>query len=165
MPDRIAGPPRLEDVLRVLEGRFSEAVAGHDFAKGELTVRVRTERLADVLRFLKAEQGFAALQDMIGLDRGPETAAGSKRFAVLYQVYRPADRVRLRISVDADEAEGLPSAVAVWKSADWAEREIFDMFGLRFAGHPGLRRIYLDEAFDGHPLRKDFPLQGRSGGL
>jgi len=165
MPDKPADAPRLEDVLRVLEGRFPEAVAGRDFAKGELTIRVRTESLTDVLRFLQAEQGFAALQDMIGLDRGPETAAGSKRFAVLYQVYRPADRLRLRVAVETEESEALPSAVSIWKSADWAEREIFDMFGLRFSGHPGLKRIYLDEAFEGHPLRKDFPLGGRGDGF
>ncbi|MBM3310955.1 MAG: NADH-quinone oxidoreductase subunit C [Candidatus Aminicenantes bacterium] len=165
MSDRPALLPGFEDILAALEGRFPGAVLAVEAARGECSVRVGPERLADILKFLKAEQGFAALQDMIGLDRGPAPPAGAGRFAVLYQIYRPADRRRLRLSVEADEANPLPSAVATWRSADWAEREIFDMFGLRFAGHPGLRRIYLDEEFDGHPLRKDFPLGGRSGGL
>jgi NADH-quinone oxidoreductase subunit C len=165
MSDGLADAPRLQEAAQALDVRFADVLLGCDFAKGELTVRVRPGGLLAVLRFLKVDLGFSALQDMIGLDRGPAAKEGRKRFAVLYQLYRPADRTRLRISVDADEGEPLDSAVSVWKSADWAEREIFDMFGLGFAGRPDLRRIYLDETFEGHPLRKDFPLAGRSGGL
>jgi NADH-quinone oxidoreductase subunit C len=165
MPDRPAFPPGFEDILAALEDRHPGSILGVEAARGECSVRLGLERLAEVLTFLKIEQGFAALQDMIGLDRGPSSPAGGKRFAVLYQIYRPADHRRLRLAVEVDESDLLPSAAGIWRSADWAEREVFDMFGLRFAGHPGLRRIYLDEDFDGHPLRKDFPLGGRAGGL
>jgi NADH-quinone oxidoreductase subunit C len=165
MPDARADSPALREVLASLEARFPDDLSGSASDKGELAVRVRPSGLAPVLRFLKSELRFGSLQDMIGLDRGPVPAEGTPRFAVLYQLYRFEDHVRIRIAVETDGNEPLDSAVAIWRSADWAEREIYDMFGLRFAGHPDLRRIYLEETFEGYPLRKDFPLGGTNDGF
>ena len=116
--------------------------------------------LRPVLAFLRNEQGFNALNDIIGLDNANAPVAGRPRFSVLYQLYKFPDALRIRVVTDAAEDEPLPSITGLYKSADWAEREIFDMFGLRFDGHPGLTRIYLGDDFKGHPLRKEFPLAG-----
>jgi len=160
MSDGPTGRPDLDAAYAALAAHAGDAVLGAVFAKGELTVRLRAAALVAAVAFLKAERGFAALSDMIGLDNGPAPGEGRARFTVLYQLYNRDARLRIRLAADA-EGEALPSIVGVHKAADWAEREIFDMFGLRFEGHPDLRRIYLDPSFEGHPLRKDFPLQGR----
>jgi NADH-quinone oxidoreductase subunit C len=162
MPDGQTDFPALDEVREALASRFGDAVLEVTFPKGELAVRLAKDSLVAAASFLKSERGFNALNDMIGLDSGPTPAPGRKRFSVLYQLYSFAARLRVRLVVDAGEDEPLPSIVAIYKSADWAEREIFDMFGIRFEGHPGLRRIYLDPEFEGHPLRKDFPLRGKS---
>ena len=128
-------------------------------------VRLARAVLVPALRFLKEEQGFNALEDIIVLDNLRTAGEGQPRFTVLYQLYRFPAADRLRVAVEVGEAESLDSAVPVYRSADWAEREAFDMFGLRFEGHPDLRRIYMPDEFEGHPLRKDFPLQGRDGGV
>jgi NADH-quinone oxidoreductase subunit C len=161
MSDGATGLPDLDAAFSALAAQAGDAVLGTAFAKGELTVRLCPDALVAAVAFLKAERGFTALNDMIGLDNGPAPAEGRKRFAVLYQLYNRDARLRIRLAADAAEGETLPSIVSVHKAADWAEREIYDMFGIVFAGHPGLRRVYLDPEFEGHPLRKDFPLRGR----
>ena len=98
---------------------------------------------------------------MIGLDHPGTPAEGRARFSVLYQLYKFPAPLRLRLVVDVAEGGEVDSIVSIHPAADWAEREIFDMFGIAFAGHPDLRRVYLDAGFEGHPLRKDFPLQGK----
>ena len=96
---------------------------------------------------------------MVGLDTtGGED--GAPRFAVLYLLYKFPEALRVRLRVAVDEAEALPSATALFRAAGWMEREIFDMFGIRFEGHPDLRRVYLPDDFEGFPLRKDYPLEG-----
>ena len=162
MPDGRIDFPALSDVRDALAARFGEALLEAAFLKGELAVRLAKDVLVAAASFLKSEKGFNALNDMIGLDNGAKPGEGRKRFSVLYQLYGFPARLRIRLVVDAAEDESLPSIVAVYKSADWAEREIFDMFGIWFDGHPDLRRVYLDPEFAGHPLRKDFPLQGKS---
>ncbi len=102
---------------------------------------------------------------MIGLDRLRTIKEGEPRFAVIYILLRFPAGQRLRVEVDVADGASLPSAVPVYPAADWAEREIFDMFGIVFEGHPGLTRIYMPDDFRGHPLRKDFPLEGEPGGL
>jgi NADH-quinone oxidoreductase subunit C len=165
MLEELADSPPLKRVLEILAGRFGDSVLGSAYLKKELSVRVRAEALIPVLTFLKSDLGFNALNDIIGLDNLHSPAEGGKRFAVLYQLYQFPGKLRLRIYVEADENEPLDSIVPVYKSAEWAEREIFDMFGLRFRGHQGLRRIYMEEEFEGHPLRKDFPLEGTRHGV
>lgn len=184
----------LAEALDRLRGRFPESVRGASFARRELVVRIRRGDVVPVLRFLKHEIGFNALNDVIGLDNlrpallsgrageapvlppgrtgealalpsGRTGEAPGKRFTVLYLLYRFPEGCRIRISADLDEGETVDSAVPIYRAADWAEREIYDMFGIVFAGHPDLRRVYLPEEFEGHPLRKDFPLEGKTGGV
>jgi len=165
MPELAADRPDFRQALEALTGRFPGAVLSSGVEKGESAVRLRKDDLEAVLRFLKDELGFNVLEDIIVLDNVRTAAEGGKRFSVLYQLYRHPGASRIRLVVDVGDNEGLASAVPVYRSADWAEREAFDMFGVRFEGHPGLRRIYLPDDFEGYPLRKDFPLEGRDGGV
>jgi NADH-quinone oxidoreductase subunit C len=162
----------LREAFDRLRDRFPESVLETTFVRKELAVRVRRADLVEVLRFLKCEIGFNALNDVVGLDNlkpipGAAASAAApppvgKRFTVLYLLYRFPEGCRIRIGVDLDEGEAVDSIVPVYRAADWAEREIFDMFGIVFAGHPGLRRVYLPDEFEGFPLRKDFPLEGKT---
>jgi NADH-quinone oxidoreductase subunit C len=161
MIDGLSEFPDLSAIHDALAAHFGSAVLESTFAKKELSVRIRAENLLPVVSFLKSVQGFNALSDMIGLDHPGAPAEGRTRFSVLYQLYKFPAHLRIRLVVDVAEGGEVASIVSVHPSADWAEREIFDMFGIRFAGHPDLRRVYLDAEFEGHPLRKDFPLQGK----
>jgi NADH-quinone oxidoreductase subunit C len=153
--------PDLRRVAEVLEDRFGPVLLGQTFEKGEYAVRVAGRDLPGLLSFLKDQLGFATLEDIIGLDVSAAPSGEAKRFSVLYQLARYPGAVRVRLVVDVGDGEAVPSATPVFRSADWAEREIFDLFGILFEGHPDLRRIYLPDDFDGHPLRKDFPLEGK----
>ncbi len=165
MPEIPADRPLLRRVFEALSGRFPGSIRASEFAADELTVALHSGTLLEVLRFLKDDLGFGSLEDLIVLDNLASVADGRKRFSLLYQLFRFADNVRLRLSLDVAESEAAASVVPLYRSADWAEREAFDMFGLVFEGHPDLRRIYLEDDFEGFPLRKDFPLAGRSHGL
>jgi NADH-quinone oxidoreductase subunit C len=160
MPEELADFPALNQVAEALQARFGDSIAGTAFEKRELSVTIRPDALLAVLGFLKTSLGFNALNDLIGLDRFPPTGDGRKRFSILYQLYQFSGRLRVRIVIDVDENETVPSVTSIYKSADWAEREAFDMFGIVFSDHADLRRIYLPDEFTGHPLRKDFPLEG-----
>lgn len=121
-------------------------------------VFVGKEQLVEVLNYLKTQAGFeyGFLSDITATDESPATP----RFHVVYNLFSPNRHWRLRVKVRVAEGEELPSAVGLWRAADWAEREVFDMFGVRFGGHPDLRRILMDERWEGYPLRKDYPLRG-----
>jgi NADH-quinone oxidoreductase subunit C len=150
----------LQTVVDALTARFADNLLDYNFEKGELSVHVRRESLLDMITFLHREQGFNGLNDIIGLDNQKSPVEGRPRFSVLYQLYKFPDILRIRVVVDTADTDPLPSVTGLFKGADWAEREIFDMFGLRFDGHPGLTRIYMADDFTGFPLRKDFPLAG-----
>ncbi len=127
-------------------------------AHGELTITVATDQILDVLKTLRDDSKcqFEILIDLAGVDY-PQRA---QRFDVVYHLLSPRHNLRLRVKIAADEATQVPSAIAVFPNADWYEREAFDMYGILFAGHPDLRRLLTDYGFQGHPLRKDFPLSG-----
>jgi NADH-quinone oxidoreductase subunit C len=129
--------------------------AARSFA-GDLIVEVRREAVAEVCASLKAKHGFLSLTDLCGVDHTPR----EPRFDLLYvlQDFETGRRVRLR--VQTGEETPVPSVSQVWRGADWLEREVWDLLGVRFADHPDLTRILLAEDFEGHPLRKDFPLEG-----
>jgi len=165
MPAAAADRPDLRPALDALSARVPGRVLSVAVENGETVVRLERAALVPWLRALKEELGFAALEDIIVLDNLLTAGEGGKRFAVLYQLYRHPGADRIRLVVDVGEGEPVDSAVPIYRSADWAEREAFDMFGVRFEGHPGLRRIYMTDDFEGHPLRKDFPLEGRDGGV
>jgi len=141
-----------------LEARRPESVTGWEIAFGELTVTVPLAMLPGFVDFLKADQmcRFSSLVDITAVDY-PGRAA---RFDVVYHflsMYRN-HRIRLRLAVG--EADLVPSIIGVHPSANWFEREVYDMFGILFSGHPDLRRILTDYGFRGYPLRKDFPTTG-----
>ncbi len=148
----------LRDLSAYLKERFAGAIEDTKFAYGELTVSVSKESLINVLTFLRddVQCQFVNLTDISGVDY-PERA---ERFDVVYQLMSPRQNLRMRVKVTADEDVLVPSATAVFIGADWFEREIYDMYGVLFSGHPDLRRILTDYGFEGHPLRKDFPLTG-----
>ncbi len=125
---------------------------------GEVTITVPAENIADICSSLKSNQGFNMLADLCGADRGPEE---DPRFEVNYHLFSTTHHNRLRLKVLlTEDAPKVPTVVTVWKTADWHERETFDLLGIIFEGHPDLRRILLPSDFDGHALRKDYPLRG-----
>ena len=127
-------------------------------AFGETTAIVPRESIVDVCRKLRDEHGFDLLADVCGVDRGPEE---DPRFEVNYHLFSTTHYQRLRLKVLLSEDDTHVHTVThLWKTADWHERETFDMFGVIFDGHPDLRRILLPSDFDGHALRKDYPLRG-----
>jgi NADH-quinone oxidoreductase subunit C len=129
-------------------------------AFGEVTVVVPRERIAEICSFLKGSQGleFNFLSDICGADRGPEE---EPRFEVNYHLFSTTKHHRLRLKVLLnDDDTHVPTVTGVWRTANWHERETFDMFGIIFDGHPDLRRILLPDDWEGHALRKDFPLRG-----
>ncbi|MDX8434985.1 MULTISPECIES: NADH-quinone oxidoreductase subunit C [Mesorhizobium] len=137
-----------------LTSRIGEAV----LAYGELTVSVEPGSLIEVATFLRDDPRcqFVSFIDVSGADY-PSRA---KRFDVVYHLLSPKQNVRIRLKVQADEETLVPSLTAVYPGADWFERETYDLYGVLFSGHPDLRRILTDYGFEGHPLRKDFPLTG-----
>ncbi len=138
------------------EGWITEVVE----AFGELTLVVPRERIAEVCAHLKAAPGFEfdMLSDLTGVDRGPEE---EPRFEVNYHLFSTTKlhRLRLKVLLNDDDTH-VPTVTGVWRTANWHERETFDMFGVIFDGHPDLRRILLPDDWQGHALRKDFPLRG-----
>jgi NADH-quinone oxidoreductase subunit C len=152
-----APPAELVSALRrEREGWFTEAVE----AFGELTLIVPREHIAEACAHLKGAPGFEfdMLADLTGVDRGPEE---EPRFEVNYHLFSTKRYHRLRLKVLLDQQDvRVPSVVPVWRTANWHERETFDMFGVVFDGHPDLRRILLPDDWQGHALRKDFPLRG-----
>ncbi len=129
--------------------------------RGQTRVVAPVESLIDVLRTLKEQHGFDLLVDITCVDYLNYRNA-TDRFGLVYLLANTEtnERITVRCFVN-DPDPSVPSAVELWAGANWLEREVWDMFGIRFAGHPDLRRILLPEEFEAHPLRKDYPLQGR----
>jgi len=127
-------------------------------AHGEVTVIVPRESIVDACRTLRDEHSFDLLADLCGCDRGPEE---DPRFEVNYHLFSTThyQRLRLKVLLAEDDAH-VHTVTHLWKTADWHERETFDLLGVKFDGHPDLRRILLPSDFDGHALRKDYPLRG-----
>ncbi len=127
-------------------------------ALGEVTITTPRETIVDMCSFLKKEHGFDMLADLCGCDRGPEE---DPRFEVNYHLFSTTHHNRLRLKVLlSDDDPHVESVTTVWRTADWHERETYDLVGVIFDGHPDLRRILLPSDFDGHALRKDYPLRG-----
>ncbi len=162
MPSPADSPPAAPSALelgRQLQSRFGEAVSGPVEFRGEATVRVADPgRIPEICAFARRELGFDFLVDITSVDQG-ETAP---RFTIVYELYGFTHRQHLRLTADLPEENAeAPTVTPVWRGADWLEREVYDMMGIRFAGHPDPRRILMWEGYPHHPLRKDFPLEGR----
>jgi NADH-quinone oxidoreductase subunit C len=150
------GSPILRRVLELLPDAVQETHA----RLGDATARVDPNRITELLRLLRddPELEFEMLTDVTAVDYVGEVP----RFEVVYHLYSVAKNHRVRIKARvSEEAPEIESAVAVWPSANWMEREIWDLYGIRFRNHPDLRRILLYEQFEGHPLRKDYPKEKR----
>jgi NADH-quinone oxidoreductase subunit C len=152
-------------ILDRLRARFGAAVLETHAHHGDHTAVIERARIVDVLRHCRddADLGFDMLSDLTAVDflKFPGREDGP-RFDVVYHLYSiPHNhRIRLKVRVDEDDAV-VPTAVPVWPIADWLEREVWDMFGIRFDGHPDPRRLLMYEEFVGHPLRKDYPINRR----
>ncbi len=149
---------KLREFVESLRSKNSEWVSDVIEAHGETTVVVPRESMAEVCTFLKHEKGFDLLSDVCGADLGPEE---DPRFEVNYHLFstKHHNRLRLKVLLSEDDPH-VESVTSIWRTADWHERETFDLFGVVFDGHPDLRRILLPSDFDGHALRKDYPLRG-----
>jgi NADH-quinone oxidoreductase subunit C len=126
---------------------------------GQLVLNVDPVKIVDVCRFLKEEQKYKRLSGITGVDWYPV----EPRFELVYLLHsieRRDQRLRLKCRVGGDSPE-IDSVTPVWRGANWYEREVFDLFGIRFRNHPGLTRIMMPDAWEGHPLRKDFPVSGQ----
>ena len=149
----------LSEMQTQIQGLLGSAVLGSEIMGDELVFDIEAGQIKEVLVRLRDDAllAFTQLSDITAVDY-PERL---KRFEVIYQMLSVSNNQRLRLRVPLDEDEVIDSVVDVFASANWAEREVWDMFGIFFAGHPDLRRLLTDYGFEGHPLRKDFPLTGR----
>ncbi|MEK9671645.1 MAG: NADH-quinone oxidoreductase subunit C [Rhodospirillaceae bacterium] len=150
--------PALKELAVHLKDRLGGSVVDMSTRLGELSVTVKRDDIVRVLQMLRDDSNclFRQLMDICGVDFPDE----SPRFEIVYNLLSMTHNLRLRIKVLTDEDEPVPSVVPVFSSAGWWEREIWDMYGVYFNDHPDLRRILTDYGFEGHPLRKDFPLTG-----
>ena len=149
-------------IVTTLTSRFSEAILSTDKFRDEHTFMVKPQFIKDVCLCLKDDLGFDLCSDICGADRFTD----DDRFEVVYNLFNTGEKIRIRLKVRVDESDPhVPSVVSVWESADWYERETYDMYGIVFEGHPDLRRIYMPEDFEYYPLRKEFPLIGIPGSI
>ncbi len=147
------------EIIERLKERLAPSILAIEEFRGDLTVVVAREDIVRVSEFVKTDSrlGFGLIIDVFGVDM----YRPGDRFEVIYNVYSLSGRryLRLKVRVPEDPPE-VPTVTGVWPGANWHERETWDMFGIRFTGHPDLRRMYMPEGFEHFPLRKDFPLMG-----
>ena len=148
----------LEELGAYIESKMPDDVLSYSVKLGELDVKVRLDSIQKVSQFLKDDARclFKQCMDICGVDY----PSREKRFDVVYNLLSMKHNQRVRLKLETDEDTAVPSVASVWPTANWFEREAWDMYGIFFTDHPDLRRILTDYGFDGHPLRKDFPLTG-----
>jgi NADH-quinone oxidoreductase subunit C len=140
-----------------VEGFDSQALTSGKYDRGELTLEIAPERIAAVCQFLKYDRNFVRLSSVTAVDRYP----AEPRFEVVYHLHSVESKTRLRLKCRVYGTDPIIDSVTpVWRSANWYEREVFDLFGIRFLNHPDLRRIMMPDDWEGHPLRKDYPVTG-----
>jgi NADH-quinone oxidoreductase subunit C len=139
-----------------IKEKFADSILEIGEFRSQLTCVVKREELPVICRFLRddPELSFNFLSFIGGVDF-PER---NPRFDVVYELYSISNNHRLRLKVKVNQEESVPSVTSIWRTANWQEREVFDLFGINFEGHPDLRRILMPDDYEGHPLRKDFPL-------
>jgi NADH-quinone oxidoreductase subunit C len=152
----------MDDPLRELGdaivAALAGAVSGYSVTFGQLTLSARADDIVKVMTFLRDDPRcqFISFIDVTAVD----WPAREKRFDVVYHLLSPKRNQRVRVKIETDEATPVASIVGVFPGADWFERETYDLYGVLFVGHPDMRRLLTDYGFEGHPLRKDFPLTG-----
>ncbi len=142
-----------------LKKKFPQKILESSAPFGDLTIVIAKDALLEIVDFLrKTPYEFKMLLDLTCVDHAGRTP----RFEMVYHLLALADRQRLRIKLSVAEDDlRVESLTPIWKNANWLEREVYDMFGIRFQGHPDLRRLFMYDGFEGHPLRKDYPLRKR----
>ena len=148
------------NATEMIKTKFQEYLLGRHDQCGDETVIIKPEGLLNIARFLKTdpELDFNVLMDITAVDY----LGSSPRFEVVYHFYSMRRKARLRLKVPVPESHPEVDTLTVyWKGADWYEREVWDMFGIHFKGHPNLQRILMYDEFEGHPLRKDYPIKKR----
>ncbi|MGA2038376.1 MAG: NADH-quinone oxidoreductase subunit C [Bryobacteraceae bacterium] len=153
LPDQL----REHALALAVEAFDADAATGGKFDRGELTLEIAAAKIASVCGFLKYDQKFVRLSSVTAIDRYP----AEPRFEVVYHLHsvEKNQRVRLKCRVNGTDA-AIESVTSVWRGANWYEREVFDLFGIRFLNHPDPRRILMPDDWEGHPLRKDYPITG-----
>ncbi len=148
----------MESLGQAIAGALPRAVAGYVTTRGELTLTVNAADIVTVATFLRDDPrcGFSCFIDVTAVD-WPQR---ERRFDVVYHLLSPTRNQRVRVKIEVDEATPVASLTGVFPGANWFEREVYDLYGVVFTGHPDMRRLLTDYGFEGHPLRKDFPLTG-----
>ncbi len=145
--------------INTIQSKFSGAIEEVRFPREYPTdmpiLYVKKESLIAVLEELKIAMGYNFLSDLTATDEEI-----SPRFEMVYHLLSHENMARIRVKTRVNEGEDVPTATVLWMAANWPEREVYDMFGIKFSGHPHMRRILMDERWVGHPLRKDYPLRG-----
>ena len=151
-------PVALNDLASQVSDRLKTAITSTLVAHGELTITIKRDSIVEALTSLRDDPAgqFEVLIDICGVDY----PGRPERFDVVYHLLSPRLNQRLRIKINTDEGTPVASVNGVYPAANWYEREVYDLYGIRFTGHPDLRRILTDYGFQGYPLRKDFPLTG-----
>jgi NADH-quinone oxidoreductase subunit C len=142
----------------IIADELAGAVTGHEVAHGELNVTTTVQDIVKVMTFLRDDERcqFWAFVDVTAID----WPGRERRFDVVYHLLSPKQNARIRVKIEVAEGETVPSIIDVFPGANWFEREAYDLYGVPFTGHPDMRRLLTDYGFEGHPLRKDFPLTG-----
>jgi len=148
----------LDTLGKAVTGALAPSVTGYAVAFHELTVTAQSSAIVAVMKFLRDDSRcqFWNIVDITALD----WLGRDLRFDVVYHLLSPKQNLRIRVKVATDESTAVPSIIEIFPGADWFERETYDLYGIVFDGHPDMRRILTDYGFEGHPLRKDFPLTG-----
>lgn len=146
-------------IIEILQSEFSEEIETIEEDLGMTVIRLNKKNLIPVMTFLKSPpQDFAMLLDLTCVDY----LGREPRFEMVYHLFSLTKNQRIRLKCGVEEENpAVDSLTGLWKNANWLEREVFDMFGIRFSGHPYLKRLFMYDGFEGHPLRKDYPLRKR----
>ncbi|MDE1972677.1 MAG: NADH-quinone oxidoreductase subunit C [Hyphomicrobiales bacterium] len=148
----------LDTLGRTISDALADSVLGYEVAHHELTVRAKAADIVSVACFLRDDPRclFWSIIDVTAVD----WPGRERRFDVVYHLLSPKHNMRVRVKIETDESAPVPSIIGIFPGADWFEREAYDLYGVVFVGHPDMRRLLTDYGFEGHPLRKDFPLTG-----
>jgi NADH-quinone oxidoreductase subunit C len=149
---------KLEAIGQAIASDLADAVVARSIVHGELTITANAGDIVRVAKFLRDDPRceFRSIIDITAVD----WPSREKRFDVVYHFLSPTKNARVRVKIEVDEATAVSSIISVFPGANWYEREVYDLYGVLFTGHPDMRRLLTDYGFEGHPLRKDFPLTG-----
>jgi NADH-quinone oxidoreductase subunit C len=148
----------LDKLGEIVTGALPDSIVGHQVVNGELTISAVARDIVKVAVFLRDDERcqFCSFIDVTAVD----WPGRERRFDVVYHLLSPEQNLRVRVKIEIDETTPVPSIIGVFPGAGWFEREAYDLYGVPFTGHPDMRRLLTDYGFEGHPLRKDFPLTG-----